>query len=73
MQTSHGMSINRNASKVERFGGAYAVMSIPERLKIIQRGNDPEHFEIVPAEPMTFENYANELRNVELQLAKQVE
>ncbi len=73
VQSSHGLSINRNASKVEKFGGAYAVMSIPETLKIIQRGTrDPEHFEIVPAEPMSLEDYTNELRRVDLQLAQQV-
>ncbi|MGW4327732.1 hypothetical protein ACWEKR_17750 [Nocardia sp. NPDC004573] len=72
VQVTHGVSIHRDASKVERFGGAYAVMSIPSTLRITQRGRDKEHFEIAPAEPMTLENYKAELRRVELRLAQRV-
>ncbi|WP_280243660.1 hypothetical protein [Nocardia abscessus] len=74
VQVTHGVSIHRDASKVERFGGAFAVMSIPSTLRITQRenGRDKQHFEIAPAEPMTFENYKAELRRVELRLAQRV-
>ncbi|WP_328388640.1 hypothetical protein [Nocardia sp. NBC_00416] len=73
VQTTHGVSVHRNAAKVERFGGAYAIMSIPESLKVIQRGNDQAHFEIVPAQPMPMDAYATALQQVDLRLAQRVE
>jgi len=51
---------------VDRFGAAYAVESIPEGLKMQQRGRDPGHYELMPAEPMTFETYIQLLTQVVL-------
>jgi hypothetical protein len=53
VKTTHGLSVNRSQSGLERFGGAQQIRSIPEELRIIQRGADPNHFEIVPRTPMT--------------------
>ena len=52
-----GLSLDLLPSNVERFGGAHEITSIPKELKIIQRGERLEHFEIVPREPMTPEAF----------------
>lgn len=49
-------SFNR-PDHLDRFSGAYRVTGVPEELKIIQRGRDPSHFEIVRARPMTLAEY----------------
>lgn len=46
-----------NPQNVKKFGGAYKIEYLPEGLKIIQRGSRPEHFEIVPKDPMSLEQY----------------
>jgi hypothetical protein len=51
---------------LDRFGGAYEVMTIPDTLRIIQRGRDPHHFEIVPAAPMTFAGNEAALKQIVL-------
>ena len=66
LKTTHGVSLNKDAAKLERFGGAYKVESLPEGLKIEQRGNDPMHYEIMPAVPMTFEKFGDLLKRVTL-------
>jgi hypothetical protein len=35
-------------------------------LKVVQRGRDPHHIEIVPAQPMTLADYEAALRKVVL-------
>ncbi len=57
LRTTHGISVWDRPDGRERFGGAYRVTNVPEELRIIQRGRDPHHFEIVPAFPMSFEEY----------------
>lgn len=66
LRTDRGVSLFDDAAKVERFGGAYQVESIPETLKIQQRGRDPGHYELMPAEPMTFERYVDLIERVVL-------
>lgn len=51
---------------VERFGGAYRVESIPEGLKMQQRGRDSGHYELMPAEPISFERYVELLKHAVL-------
>lgn len=51
-----------------KFGGAYKVQSIPEGLKVIQRGQNLMHFEIVPEYAMSLENYQALLYQVQLVL-----
>jgi hypothetical protein len=65
LKTERGVSVNDDPSKVENFGGAYKVENVPDGLKIIQIGK-PGHFEIVPAEPMTLEQYNGLLNQVNL-------
>jgi len=51
---------------LDRFGGAYEVTALPDKLRIIQRGRDPHHFEIVPAAPMSPAEYEEALRQIVL-------
>lgn len=66
LRTDRGISLFSNAVRVERFGGAYQVEFVPEGLKFEQRGRDPEHYELMPAEPMTLNQYAELLDEVAL-------
>ena len=55
-----------NYVNVSKFGGAYKIESIPEGLKIVQRGAKLEHFEIVPEYEMTLEEFQNLLNQIEI-------
>lgn len=66
LRTDRGVSVFDEAARVERFGGAYQVASMPTGLTVQQRGRDLGHYEILPAEPMTFERYAVLLQQVVL-------
>jgi hypothetical protein len=62
LRTDRGISLFADPATVERFGGAYRVESIPEGLKIQQRGRDPGHYELMPPEPISFERYVELLQ-----------
>ena len=64
------MSLDVNANTISKFGGAYKIDSIPDGLKIIQRGARAEHFEIVPANPMTIEQFQGLLNQIKTSLVK---
>lgn len=66
LRTDRGISLFDDPATVGRFGAAYTVESFPEGLKIQQRGRDPGHYELMPAEPMTFERYVELLKQVVL-------
>jgi hypothetical protein len=66
LRTTHGVSVYDRPDGLDRFGGVYRVGSLPATLKVVQRGRDPHHFEIVPAHPMTFAEYEDALRQVTL-------
>ncbi|MDQ3111509.1 MAG: T9SS type A sorting domain-containing protein, partial [Bacteroidota bacterium] len=55
VETTHGLSVNVNptSESMTKFGGAYKIESLPDGLKIIQRGEKPGHYEIVPAGQIT--------------------
>jgi hypothetical protein len=57
VERTHGVSLDVNASRVSKFGGAYQIQSVPNNLKIIQRGTRLEHFEIVPAYEMSVQQF----------------
>jgi hypothetical protein len=57
LRTTHGISVYDRPDNLDRFGGAYQVTAVPDTLKVIQRGRDPHHYEIVPAVPMTLDEY----------------
>jgi len=66
LRTDRGISLFDDPARVTRFGGAYEVESVPDGLKVQQRGRDPGHYELMPAEPMTFERYVELLEQVVL-------
>ncbi len=67
LKPTRGVSVHMDPRSVEKFGGAYRIKSLPKGLQLKQRGKDLNHYEIVPAEPMTFEQYAELLKRVILE------
>jgi F420-dependent methylenetetrahydromethanopterin dehydrogenase len=67
LKPTNGISVNLDPNKVRRFGGAYRIIDLPDTLKIIQRGRDPQHYEIVPraVNLLTFEQFNEELRKIQ--------
>jgi hypothetical protein len=66
LRTTHGISVYDRPEGLERFGGAYRVTSVPDTLRIVQRGKDPHHHEIVPAQPMSLAEYEAALGEIVL-------
>lgn len=66
VKTTHGVSLDADANTLSRFGGAYQIESIPEGLKIIQRGRRLEHFEIVPSYEMSVEEFQDLLNKIKI-------
>jgi hypothetical protein len=66
LRTTHGVSVYDRPDNLDRFGGAHQVTSLPGNLKVIQRGRDSHHFELVPAVPMTMTEYEEALHQVVL-------
>jgi hypothetical protein len=66
LRPTHGVSVFDRPDGLERFGGAHRVEGIPDNLRIVQRGRNPHHFEIVPAAPMTRAEYEEALRKITL-------
>lgn len=70
VKTNRGVSINVDSAKMQKLanmkglGNAYRIDSLPEGLKIIQQGNDPGHFEIVPEYPMPLEAFQSLLNQI---------
>jgi hypothetical protein len=66
LRTDRGISLFDDPVKAVRFGAVHMVESLPEGLRIQQRGRDPSHYELMPAEPMPFERYVELLTRVVL-------
>ena len=66
LRTDRGVSLFDDPAKAARFGAVYRVESFPHELKVQQRGRDPGHYELMPADPMTFERYVELLTQVVL-------
>ena len=66
LRTTHGISVWSRPDNLERFGGPYRVSSLPDELRIIQRGRNPTHYEIVPAFPMPLAEYEDLLTKIVL-------
>ncbi|MGE5329543.1 MAG: fibronectin type III domain-containing protein [Deltaproteobacteria bacterium] len=64
VKDTHGVSLDVNPDTVSKFGGAYKIDSLPDGLKIIQRGSRAEHFEIVPTKPMTVDEFQGLLNQI---------
>jgi hypothetical protein len=57
LSTKRGVSVYDRPDGLDRFGGAHRVSHLPAELQVIQYGQDPHHFEIVPTRPMTLAEY----------------
>jgi hypothetical protein len=66
VQPVRGVSVHTDPTKVQRFGGAYRIESVPPDLKVEQRGKDPGHYEIMPAREMALQEYEDLLKQVVL-------
>jgi hypothetical protein len=66
LRATHGVSVWSKPNGLQRFGGAYKITQVPEELAIIQRGKNPDHYEIVPAYPITMDDYEKALAKVVL-------
>ncbi len=64
IRTTHGISVYDRPDGLDRFGGAHRIDSIPANLKVVQRGTDPHHHEIVPTAAMTMDEYEDALRQI---------
>ena len=64
LKTSRGISLSTDPNGLARFGGAHEIESIPEELEIKQVGQNPNHYELTPKQPMTMEQYQNLLNQV---------
>ncbi len=69
VQPGRGVSINTEPGGLDKFGGAYKINSgsIPPELEIIQRGGNPNHYEIAPREPMTPARYQELLSQIKIE------
>jgi hypothetical protein len=70
VKTTHGISLDVNPNTVSKFGEAYKIDSLPDGLKIIQRGTRAEHFEIVPTKLMTVDEFQGLLNQIKTSPAK---
>ena len=69
VKTTHGVSVFDNPGSVRSKGfipNKVDINSVGNEIKIIQRGNDLRHFEIVPASPMPLENYQAALSRIKV-------
>lgn len=68
VQPGKGLSINQNPEDkfIVQYGGAHAVMSIPDTLVIVQKGR-PGHYEICAKAPMPVAAYQAALNSIPLQ------
>jgi RHS repeat-associated protein len=67
VKTTHGVSVFNNPESVSSKGydpHEIDMSTLPESLKIIQRGDDKKHYEIVPKNPMTPEEYKKDLGKI---------
>ena len=66
VQPARGVSLQIDPAGLDKFGGAYRIESVPSELRVIQRGKNLGHFEIVPREPMPIKRFQELLDQVKL-------
>jgi hypothetical protein len=66
VKPTHGLSLDLDATALQRFGGAFLVESIPPELRIVQRGKRLGHFEIVSRQAVTPERFQELVNQVKL-------
>jgi hypothetical protein len=67
VKPGRGISLDSDPYRIERFGGAYEVISIPAELDIVNTSGT--HFELVPRQAMSLERYQALLNLVVLKRA----
>ncbi|SUP85804.1 RHS protein [Yersinia pseudotuberculosis] len=70
VKTTHGVSVFDNRTSVSSKGFEphnIDMTTVSDKLKIIQRGNDLKHFEIVPSQQMPLADYITELTKIKVQ------
>lgn len=70
VQPARGVSLNTDKSQLSRFSKISQVDSIPDSLRIVQRGKSPTHYEIIPKFSMTFEKFNEELSKIIFHIVK---
>ena len=68
VQPARGVSVSSSPANLERFGGAYRLSNVPGDLQIVQIGRNPHHYEIIPANRMTWADYEEALEKIILDL-----
>ena len=63
VMNTRGVSVNTDASSLNRFGGANQIEYLPDTLKIDQIGN-ANHYEIVPTGKLTPDEFQSELGKI---------
>ena len=66
VKPTHGISVSADPNAVAKFGGAYKVQTLPKGLKLIQRGQNLLHYEIVPKYAMPLSQYQSLLYQIKL-------
>ncbi|WP_239367064.1 RHS repeat domain-containing protein [Snodgrassella communis] len=69
VKTTHGVSVFDNPTSVSSKGLSphkIDMTTVNDNLKIIQRGSDPKHYEIVPSHPMHVEDYQVALSKIKV-------
>jgi hypothetical protein len=62
VKPGRGISLDSVPEKLERFDGAFEIISIPPELEIVHTAGT--HFELAPREAMSFERYQELLHQV---------
>lgn len=64
LRPNRGVSVRSSPDDLNRFGGAHRVTNVPPELQILQVGQDPTHYELAPACPMTMQGYEEALAKI---------
>jgi hypothetical protein len=67
VKTERGISVNRSLTKLKTVKPPVReVVALPGTLSFRQQGNDPDHFEVVPTKPITWNQYKTEVKKIQL-------
>ena len=64
VKPTHGVSLNSHLDELSQFSKISKVDSIPDSMKMIQRGLKLNHFEIVQKNLMSFSDYNSALKQI---------
>ena len=64
VKPTHGVSLNSHLDELSQFSKISKVDSIPDSMKMIQRGLKLNHFEIVQKNLISFSDYNSALKQI---------